>query len=294
MDKLDKDFTTKIEQWLINDHSSEEALREGATMVFQITRNTAMFNQLMIRPQRFGDKIEYELKKHLQYRLDGLTLDGVKKLDAEITPAIAAAVAAVASDQVDSDNVPSEHVENDGTTRIVSMGKRTDHEKLPVSIQAIWQENAERWNKIKKAYETCKSLDLSCDRYEYLNILKDNWYKYKKRMAEYDAAEIEFPDGKNNTENKDGVSDVIEPSALATQITNARSYISKNLPLFIDMVNQYSMHPEDKEDLGPKLRELNSKLRERAMLLISNNVNIGDELKVKLEHYEIIDTDSDE
>lgn len=70
--------------------------------------------------------------------------------------------------------------------------------------------------KIKKLYYTCKQLDKPCDRYEYLKILKEEWYAYKEAFNIYDNYSF-VPDADDNNE------------ITVKDITNARAYISKNL-----------------------------------------------------------------
>lgn len=288
MEKLDKDFTAKIEKWLTDDHSSEEKLIEGAQMVYQITRNMALYQQLLNRPTRFVDKIEYELGKHLKYRLDGLTLQGVRNMDKDITPVITNAVDVNTSS---SENpIPEDNVPDESEGKFTSRGKREDHDLLPESVKKMWIDNAERWKKIKTAFETCKSLDKACDRYEYLKILKEEWYKYKDVMREYDSAKPSETKTDNTDEQSDGTTPPADANTIASQINSARAYISKNLPVFVDLIE----NGDDTSENGNKATSLGYKIRERAQFLVDNGAVMGQDLLDQLYKYGILVNPKDE
>lgn len=287
MEKLDKEFTAKIEKWLTDDHSSEEKLIEGAHMVYSITGNMALYQQLLHRPARFVDKIEYELGKHLRYRLDGLTLQGVRNMDKEITPVINSAVdvnTSSSENPIPEDNIPEE---SDG--KFTSRGKREDHDLLPDDVKKMWTDNAERWKKIKTAFETCKSLDKACDRYEYLKILKEEWYKYKDVMRKYDSA-TPVTAKTDAGAPSDGTTPPADANTIASQISSARAYISKNLPVFVDLIENGASTPEN----GDKASSLGLKIRERAQFLVDNGAVMGQELLDQLYKYCILVNPNDE
>ena len=77
---LDPKFTQELVDWLNSDHSSDEKIREGADLLLRINRNRLLYQQIMRTPQRLLKKLEYELKKHLVIRNDGLTLDDVQAM----------------------------------------------------------------------------------------------------------------------------------------------------------------------------------------------------------------------
>ena len=185
---IDPKFTEKIAQWLENDHSSREAVEAGAMLLLQLNRDTAMYQRILRNPKRELKFLEYKLNRYLQMRQDGQTVKDVVTLDQEITPQIKVAVDSEPAGTSDGEQLPVvEPAKDDGDTGcVVRRGIRPDHEKLPADIQALWTKNAERWKKIKQSFETCKGLTEPCDRYEYLKVLKETWYKYKEDMARYD------------------------------------------------------------------------------------------------------------
>lgn len=246
MVKFDDNFTAQIQTWLAKPEHSKDDLVQGATYVLKLTRNQALFNTIMRRPERYEDKIIYELKKRLPMRLDHMTRSDVKALEAEILPAITPLI-----DTTENQN------EGEETQDASAVGKRADHEQLPVEIQQLWDANAERWKKIKELYNTCKELEKPCDRYEYLKLLKETWYAYKKDFTVYDSYKI----GENPEPT--GVSVDSSASEITVKdVTNARAYISKNL--------------EKLETITDKGSEEYIKLKEKVAQRINVILNAGE------------------
>lgn len=283
MERLDNSFTEKLQNWLDSEHT-EDNIREGALLLLQIDKNRNLYQNLIRKPKMFLPKLEHELRKHLTYRLDNKTRSEVRKMDAEITPVMNASIAAVA----DTDKIPAllDDTVELRPTAIIAKGMREDHSELAPEIQKIWTENAARWKKIKSLYETCKSLTQSCDKYESLKSigeefpsmiqdLRDNYYTYKKDMQAYDDAQ------------KVSDTPTVEPEsaavALAKSIGNARSYISKAIPQV-----KYLATLADEKSLA-SAEALKSKIAERAKLLADNQSMTEDmiaslaEIKVTLD-----------
>lgn len=286
MERLDNSFTEKLQNWLDSEHT-EDNIREGALLLLQIDKNRNLYQNLIRKPKMFLPKLEHELRKHLTYRLDKKTRSEVRKMDAEITPVMNASIAAVA----DTDKIPAllDDTVELRPTAIIAKGMREDHAELAPEIQKIWTENAARWKKIKSLYETCKSLTQSCDKYESLKSigeefpsmiqdLRDNYYTYKKEMQKYDNAQkvTDTPVvAQTETENA--------AVTLAKSIGNARSYISKAVPQV-----KYLTELADEKSLA-SAEALKSKIAERAKLLADNQSMTEDmiaslaEIKVTLD-----------
>lgn len=255
---IDPKFTQKISQWLQSDHQGEKQIQEGAMLLLQLNRDRAMYQRIIRRPQRELAFLEYKLRRFLQLRQDGRTIKDVVKIDQEITPEIKKAVT---SDVFMSDVgklpivVPAK---DDGdTASVVRKGIRPDHDKLPENIQAIWPKNAERWKKIKEAFETCKNLTDPCDRYEYLKVLKETWYKYKDEMARYD--EYRLSDDSQAAGNTPSLTPDQEK-----ELANADSYISKNLPLLRaairDAMQAGNYSEEDAREIANRIERLQQRV----------------------------------
>lgn len=273
MEKLDNSFTEKLQNWLDSEHT-EDNIREGALLLLQIDRNRNLYQNVIRKPKMFLPKLEHELRKHITYRLDKFTRSEVIKMDAEITPVMDASITAVA----DTDNIPAllDDTVELRPTAIIAKGMREDHAELAPEIQKIWTENAARWKKIKSLYETCKSFTQSCDKYESLKSigeefpsmiqdLRDNYYTYKKEMQKYDEAEkVTDTPAPEQPENA--------AVTLAKSIGNARSYISKAVPQV-----KYLTELADEKSLA-SAEALKSKIAERAKLLADNQSMTDDML----------------
>ena len=240
----DVKFTQKIKQWFDSEHTDENT-RDGAMLLLQINNNRHLYQQIMLRPQRMLEHLKYELQKHYDYRIKGLSLDEVRKFDGEVTPLLQKAVDSTAdADKLAADVAPhlpfvdAENTDSIDATAIIAKGKRADHDQLPDDIKEIWDANIQRWKRIKELFEACKAYQLSCDRFEGLNAaneefqkmlltLKTEYYAYKQSMDQYDHA---VPGQKE--ENAETKTDVV---ISANAIGNARSYITKNIDKLIQL-----------------------------------------------------------
>ena len=240
----DVKFTQKIKQWFDSEHTDEN-IRDGAMLLLQINNNRHLYQQIMLRPQRMLEHLKYELQKHYDYRIKGLSLDEVRKFDGEVTPLLQKAVDSTAdADKLAADVAPhlpfvdAENTDSIAATAIIAKGKRADHDQLPDDIKEIWDANIQRWKRIKELFEACKAYQLSCDRFEGLNAaneefqkmlltLKTEYYAYKQSMDQYDHA---VPGQKE--ENAETKTDVV---ISANAIGNARSYITKNIDKLIQL-----------------------------------------------------------
>ncbi|MCD8296823.1 MAG: hypothetical protein LUC88_04550 [Prevotella sp.] len=282
---IDNKLTIKIKQWLEQESHTEDEVREGATMLLKCNRNQAMYQTITRRPAKFESKVRYELNKILPMRLAKMTLADVKVLDEKITPVIENEISEVDNKILATANANTDRSEVPNVDDILPLrtGKRPDHDKLPDEIKKLWDENAERWKKIKELYNTCKELETPCDRYEYLTMLSENWYKYKATFETYDSYVIT-----EETEEKTETA-----TDLLKKINNARSYISKNVDKLIDLKNTKVSSTEEEQAKAQKsYLDLKVKIEERVKILTDNNQVIGDDLTQKLADGGIsIDTD---
>lgn len=251
---MDNKLTKEIQEWLEKESYSEEEILAGARMVLKLNKNQALYNTIVRKPERYVKKIRYELARRLPMRLDNMTKSDVIRLEKEILPPVETAV------RQEDEKEGTEDVKNADDGKAVAAGKRDDHDELPDEIKAIWDKNAERWKKIKKLYYTCKQLDKPCDRYEYLKILKEEWYAYKEAFNIYDNYSF-VPDADDNNE------------ITVKDITNARAYISKNLERLEKM---------SKDDDAEKYQDLYNKVLERVNVIMSSGESFSPEMKERL------------
>ena len=198
---MDHKFTEKIRTWL-NTPVNERSIEEGATMFLQLNRNRILHQNIIRRGAKMMPKLEYELKKHLRIRDDGKTLHEVVTMEKVMMPAVEQLLT----------KPEAEHA-----------GKRADHDELPEEVQQLWDGNFERYTKIKALFEELKAMEKMqpCDRYEKLKLLDEAEKAYREALSAYDSyvKEDNFP---TKTEEQP-----VDPAELATQIGNARKYISE-------------------------------------------------------------------
>lgn len=274
---IDNELTQHIGKWLTHvGPRTDQEIIEGATMLLRLNRNRSLYQTVVTRPQRHESKVVYELKKWYGIRADGLTIDEVNKLDSTLTPQVKAAVDA-------------EPKNDDGTVQNpddlqAHSGKRADHDSLPDDIKGIWPRNAERWKKIKQLYNTLLTIDEPCSRYEYLKQLKDLWYGYKADFKKYDDFVLEPNDGGENG-GENGGDD-------AKKITNARSYISKNIGPLQSIKSSYDADGMDEKTLADYNSKL-AKVQERVDVILSAGELIGDDLRQTLADLGVVFNDKD-
>ena len=272
---IDNELTQHIGKWLTHvGPRTDQEIIEGATMLLRLNRNRSLYQTVVTRPQRHESKVVYELKKWYGIRADGLTIDEVNKLDSTLTPQVKAAVDA-------------EPKNDDGTVQNpddlpARSGKRADHDSLPDDIKGIWPRNAERWKKIKQLYNTLLTIDEPCSRYEYLKQLKELWYDYKKDFKKYDDFVLEPNDGGENGGDNGGDS--------AKKITNARSYISKNIGTLQSIKSSYDADGMDDKTLADYNSKL-AKVQERVDTILSAGEPIGDDLRATLADIGVVFND---
>lgn len=283
LDMVDKAFTQKISKWFDSEHTDEN-IREGAMMLLQINNNKHLYQVISFNPQGKLELLKYELRKHLNYRNAGMTLDEVRAYDSKVTPILQVAVdRTTEADEQAPDFIPHlPQLCGDNVVlcpdAIIAKGKREDHNQLPAHIQDIWEANAALWKKIKEHFEACKAYTQSCDRYEglhaadegflqLLGTLKQEYYAYKQGMEVYDHATVTNPEDEPADQQTDA-------AITAKQISNARSYITKSLPKIIEL------QESGEEDKAAALRD---KVSERVQLLVSAKAELTADTIAKIQ-----------
>ena len=259
----DPKFTEKLKKWFDCEHTDAN-IREGALLLLQMNNNRHLYQLINFDPQGKLELLKYELQKHLNYRIEGMTIDDVRNYDKAVTPVLQTAVDKTSeADKIAKQLAPhlpvvdSENLDSIVPSAIVAKGKRADHDQLPENIQAIWDNNCALWKKIKEHFEACKAYDMSCDRYEGLHAadedfkrmlltLKEEYYAYKQAEA----------------------------AITSKQIGNARSYITKNLDQLIGLMEAGNTD---------KAAALRAKVNERVQLLLTAKAEITADTIAKLQ-----------
>lgn len=280
----DPKFTEKLKKWFDCEHTDAN-IREGALLLLQMNNNRHLYQLINFDPQGKLELLKYELQKHLNYRIEGMTIDDVRNYDKAVTPVLQTAVDKTSeADKIAKQLAPhlpvveSENLDSIVPSAIVAKGKRADHDQLPENIQAIWENNCALWKKIKEHFEACKAYDMSCDRYEGLHAadedfkrmlltLKEEYYAYKQAMDVYDHAQP-------GDAEKQLAEEQPEAAITSKQIGNARSYITKNIDQLIGLTEAGNT---DKADA------LRAKVNERVQLLITAKAEITADTIAKLQ-----------
>ena len=268
--------------WLRSDHTDDESIRKGAELLLRVNRNKGLYERILRYPKGGLKKLEYELQKHVNIRLQGYSFDDIQKLDQEIIPDIKKYVekcnVVIQEDASENQQLNEADVMPIGAADgnpLITTGKRPDHDQLPPEIQEIWTKNAERWKKIKETYNLLLTLNAPCDRFEHLQLLKELWYKYRQDMCRYDDFRgtmdemVTLNKGRQLTEDEQKDVDV------------AQSYLSRNLPVLQELVLE-SREPDFPEDKIAKLEDLRSKIQARVTSLLMLNVMLSDQRKADL------------
>lgn len=221
---MDEKLTQKIQAYL--DAAPEERNTvEGATMLLSLNRNRIFFQNVVRKPDKYADKVAYELTKHLHIRLDRKTVADVVQMDKTVIPQVQTTIAEGAPIISTADDLPQEGV--------VARGKRADHDQLPDELQALWDESSQLWFKIKELFEQLKGMEDSpaCDRFEYLKQLDESDKRYRANMQAYDACVIGDP----NPEIKEIKKVEDDPATIAKKVNAARKYLSDNKKKLADL-----------------------------------------------------------
>lgn len=221
---MDENLTTKIQAYL-ETMPEERNVVEGATMLLSLNRNRIFFQNVVRKPEKYADKVAYELTKHLHIRLDRKTVSDVVWMNKTVVPLAQATIAEGMPVISTDDDFPQEGV--------VVRGKRADHDLLPDELKSLWDESSQLWFKIKELFEQLKGMEdaPACDRFEYLKQLDESDKKYRSNMQAYDAFVIGAPD--QDTKDIKKIED--DPATIAKKVNAARKYLSDNKKKLADL-----------------------------------------------------------
>lgn len=209
---LDDKFTKDLQQYL-DAPREERDFERGALLLLQLNRNRFMHAHLLRRKN--WDKLEYELKKHLNIRLEGLTTREVQEMEKRELPRIRLSMEA---------RRPILSTDKDFTGGTYK-GRREDHDTLPAEVQALYERNADLYFKMKQTFETLKTMEdqTACDRHELLTILVGLDKEYRQNWNAYDTFGNEAADPASETGESEA-----QTTATPQQVNAARKYLSQN------------------------------------------------------------------
>ena len=243
---LDQRFTQQLQAWLDTPSDSRD-LATGAELLLRLNKNQYLHN--MILRKRNFTKLEYELRKYLNIRLEGLTKREVVAMEQAVIPLAKASLDAGAPVISTDDEMP------EGNYR----GKRPDHDTLPQNLQDLYERNGEIYFKIKQLFETLQQMenDTPCDRHEYLKQLDELDKAYRENWETYDTWSAVTS----------GPVLPVTDAPTAQQLQAARKYVSTN--------------KKKLEETGDEA--LREKVQQRIDLLLSSDQGFDEDYKKELE-----------
>ena len=216
---MDKAFTQDIADWLETPRE-ERDVRKGAELLLRINGNRHIYQLAMIRPDTAHNHVEADLKKFLQIRLDGHTMESVRQMDSELIPKVQNIIT---TRQDESEDAPEETDD----TAPAHRGKRSDHNELPEEIRAIYERGGELFEKIKQIFTELQQMENApaCDRYEKLKVLKPLVKEYTDGWERYDNYNSDM----SQEEAVEAVDEAPEPGNEVKRVGAARKFISTHV-----------------------------------------------------------------
>lgn len=216
---MDKAFTQDIADWLETPRE-ERDVRKGAELLLRINGNRHIYHLAMIRPETAHNHVEADLKKFLQIRLDGHTMESVRQMDSELIPKVQNIIT---TRQDESEDAPEETDD----TAPAHRGKRSDHNELPEEIRAIYERGGELFEKIKQIFTELQQMENApaCDRYEKLKVLKPLVKEYTDGWERYDNYNSDM----SQEEAVEAVDEAPEPGNEAKRVAAARKFLSTHV-----------------------------------------------------------------
>lgn len=253
---MDNQLTEQIKAYL-DAKPEDRNILQGAEMVLKLNRNKILYQNIVMKPQKFADKVVYELNKFYAMRMEQKTLEDVVQMDATVIPSAADIIS-------EHENTAEETVistdDDKPQTGTVANGRRADHDELPEEIKALWDKNGDIYFKIKETFEELKKMNAApaCDRFERLNILSELDKSYRSNFAAYDSFKT---DEQNFNEVPAGDTD---PADIVKKVNAARTYLSKNKSKLAEL--------KDSDPDG--YAKLLAKVQEKYDYLVHSNNNV--------------------
>ena len=241
---IDQKFTEELSKWLSTPRDERDVVA-GAELLMRITGNRQFYATAIVRPHVVHDHVEYELKKHLAIRQEGHNVETLRNLERELLAecaeefseeaATAEPVEEQAAEEADAYAVPREGPVVSSPKR----GRRADHDALPAEIQALYDDNATRYEQMRKVYQQLLTMADAepCDRKEHIFQLDQlvkawaaAWEAYDRydATAVADAAEDEADEADEAEEADEASPFPDDPTTFANKIAAAKRYLQKH------------------------------------------------------------------
>ena len=233
---IDQKFTEDLSKWLSTPRDERDVVA-GAELLMRITGNRQFYATAIVRPHVVHDHVEYELKKHLAIRQEGHNVETLRNLERELLAecaeefgeeeATAEPVEEQAAEEAaDAYAVPGEAPVVSSTKR----GRREDHDALPPAIQALYEDNATRYDQMRKVYQQLLSMADAqpCDRKEHIFQLEQRVKAWSDAWAAYDRYDATAVSEDESAAEDDAPSSTPDPSSFANKIAAAKRYLQKH------------------------------------------------------------------
>lgn len=244
---IDQKFTEELSKWLSTPRDERDVVA-GAELLMRITGNRQFYATAIVRPHVVHDHVEYELKKHLAIRQEGHNVETLRNLERELLAECAEEFGEEAStaepaqekaEEADAYAVPREGPVVSSPKR----GRRADHDELPAEIQALYDDNATRYEQMRKVYQQLLTMSDAepCDRKEHifqLDQLVKAWAAAWEAYDRYDATAVadaaedeaeEADEEADEAEEEDEASTFPDdPTTFANKIAAAKRYLQKH------------------------------------------------------------------
>ena len=241
---IDQKFTEELSKWLSTPRDERDVVA-GAELLMRITGNRQFYATAIVRPHVVHDHVEYELKKHLAIRQEGHNVETLRNLERELLAECAEEFSAASSESPVEEQAGAEEGDAYAVPReglVVSSpkrGRRADHDALPAEIQALYDDNATRYEQMRKVYQQLLTMSDAepCDRKEHifqLDQLVKAWAAAWEAYDRYDAtavADAEEDEGEEAEEASEGDEASPfpdDPTTFANKIAAAKRYLQKH------------------------------------------------------------------
>ena len=244
---MDKEFTESLKRWLETPRE-ERDVREGAELLLRINGNRHIYNLAMNRPEAAHDHVEYDLKKFLQIRLDGHTVESIREMEHELLPKVRSLIPPP-EEETESELSEDDTVEETPTAPNAHRGRCPDHDELPEHIRAIYDRGGELYEKIRRTFTELQDLEKAppCDRYEKIKILEGLYEEYIAGWDEYDAYGTADED-EETTEPED-------PGNEVKRVVAARKFISTHVAKLEQLLKTEEPAPDEIEEERRQITE---------------------------------------
>lgn len=264
---MDIQFTERLKVWL-DTPSKERNLDQGATYLLQLTGNRIMYQNIIRNLERNRDIIEYQIQKYYNFRVKDLTHSQVEEMDAQVAAIIARhfSDSATKSDIESSNPATKSDNDPDGSPRPMgergqgrgAVGKRSDHDSLPLEIQSLYVENLSILQQMRELHLQLRMLSTensTCpdsERYPFLKELIDLDKKYHHNWDVYDH----FVIGVTEIPKEQTAEDESKSALRAFNLYKGKYKKNPTDDFKAKMLEAYSRVADPKDKLTEELKEL--------------------------------------